>query len=91
MGLGDPLGDRQTEASPTDAAFLVGNPVEAFEDMRQALCRDAFARIGDRSQHFLPLATETNLDFAAGLVVLNGVCEQVEDDLLQAIAIPRDR
>ena len=63
--------------------------VEALEDVRQLVCRDARAGVAHREFDVLPTPGQADGDLARE-GELEGVREQVEDDLLPHLAVDVD-
>src|SRR5262249_3259902 len=83
--LDDALGDRQPQPGPAlgPAAGLV-DTVEAVEDARQMLRRDADARV-TYDGHGRPVPpADAGLDLSGPGRVLDGVVEQVEEHLAES-------
>ena len=75
-------------ASPAAAARV--SLVEAIEDVRQMLWRNAVASVDDRHPHAIRRANSPHLDNAAVWRVTHRVGEQVVDHLLQPVRIAKD-
>jgi len=89
---GDDLaGHGQADPLATDGVALIGTAVVAVEDPLELIAGDAGSAIGHR-EHDLVLGS---IDLDVQLLVrrreLDGVAEQVLDDLLDAAAIRTDR
>jgi hypothetical protein len=81
------------EAEPEPAVRAGGGGVglaEAVKDVGQEGGVDAFASVGDADDDAAIGAGDVNADGAAGGRELDGVAEQVPDDLLEAVGIAGD-
>ena len=79
----DLAADVEAEAHPSEAVLGVGL-VEAVEDPRAVLGRDAEAVVPDSDPDVAALFRHVHLDRPAARAVADGVLHQVRDDLLQA-------
>ena len=71
------------------AGARVGDAVEALEEVRQLVCRDARPGVAHPKRHVIPTPGQADSDLARE-GKLEGVREQVEDDLLPHVAIHVD-
>ena len=86
MRIDDGFADGEAEAVVVGAAGAGGfGAVEAVEEMREVFFGDAGAVVGDGEQGVAVLTLRGDCDAIAG--VLDGVGEQVSDDLTEALAI----
>jgi hypothetical protein len=89
---GDDLaGDRQAEAGAGcgPAVGLVGF-VESFPDERQVFAGDTATGVGHPQAHLAAVADDADRDFAAGRRELEGVVDEDEQQLGQAVAVAVD-
>src|SRR2546423_3653417 len=83
MGLGDPAGNRKTQARAAGvvfgarARFIYAK--ETFEDAVLRVLRYAWASVGDTQRVFLAGAMDRNADGASTGCVSDGVVQQIED------------
>src|SRR4051812_45411022 len=97
MLLGDPLRDRESEASPLGPSAAVGTgprdvaSIEPLEDMGDLVVRNAGATIGHRQPRRAVDATNTNLHRRVLVRELDGVVEQDEDELTEQRRIAENR
>src|SRR4051812_8674742 len=86
--LDDGLGDRQPEAGAAElAAVGVLHLVEAFEDRRELVLRDAASLVLDHDQDLVLTGYGADADGAAGLGELQGVAEQVDQCLHDPVGV----
>ena len=87
----DAAHDRQ--AQPAAAALARAgavDPVEALEQLRQRVGRDAAAGVAHQHANVLAVGVGAQADVAAGLRILAGVVEQVQYHLAQPIGVAVD-
>src|SRR5262245_39775763 len=77
-------GQSETKSAVTPAAFRLP---EGFEQMRQVLCGDAFARIGDREAKKGVTVFQSGCYGSAARCELHRIRYEIPDDLLEAIGI----
>src|SRR5258706_1381408 len=86
--LDDGLGDVEAESeAAVVAAGDVAGPVEALEQLRDLVFRDADAIVDDRREHIAAVHVGIELDVAPLGGVLDGVGEEVVDDLSHAVGV----
>jgi len=88
VGLDDGLGDGQPKTDPPGGrgAGLVG-AVEALEDVRQVFRADPFAGVRDHEHGSVSLGGDFHRHAAAGPVVVDGVADEVRDDLAKLFCV----
>ena len=86
MRLRDPLADCQAEpeapALRHPGAHAVRSP-EALEDMRKICRRNPDPRVPHRERHVVWMTAESELDFPAGRSVLDGIGDEIQEELTQ--------
>ena len=75
------LGHRQAQAAAF-GTFAAGNAVEALKQMRQVLLRDAGTSVRDVDLYSVCLAGGADSDTAVFRVVLGGITDQIQQNLL---------
>src|SRR5258706_3581748 len=86
--LDDGLGDVEAESeAAVVAAGDVAGPVEALEQLRDLVFRDADAIVDDRREHIAAVHVGIELDVAPLGGVLDGVGEEVVDDLAHPVGV----
>src|SRR5450759_110775 len=65
-------------------------PVEALEDMGKGMSRYPSAIVRDLEHSGAPVSANTDFDFTAFLRVIDGIGDEVHDDLLEARSVPLD-
>ena len=91
MGLGQPPAEGQAEAGPGLAGLQVPNLPELLEHVLEIVRRDAHPGVAYRNARLITGPAPLDDDPAAFGRELDGVGEQVVDDLAQPAAIGRDR
>jgi len=89
VGLHDGFADREAEAAVAGGAGLVG-AVETPEDVRQVLSGNAGTGIADGECGGAVVALFHDADFAAVVVVADGVAKEVRDDLRDGPGVAED-
>ena len=91
MGFDEVLGDGEAEAGAADFAEAGDvHAVEAFEDARLVGLGDADAGVGDGEGDFVGVGGGADHNLAARGSVLDGVVEQVLENLREAAAVRGD-
>src|SRR5262252_1855221 len=87
----DVLHDRESEAG---AAGFAGtgliDTVEAFEESRQVLGRNAWAKITYEELHAIGMGTRAENQARSGAGVLEGVFYEIREHLMNGFAVGRD-
>jgi len=91
MRLGNRLGDAQPQPDPL-LALVTGrsSTIEALEDLRLLLWRDAYTGVCDAERGPGSTALEGEDHLATGWRVLEAVIHQVQQQLSEALWIPLD-
>ena len=88
MFLNDPLRDGETETKP----FVLSRRVERIKDLRKILFRNPDSRVGNLQANLfgavIPGFGDPDLDSALSGYGLNGIQDQIDDELLNLIVVP---
>jgi hypothetical protein len=90
--LRDTTADVEPEPEARDVRFLrVRSPAERLEDLLGDAGRQPDASVSDPQQDARLFPLQVDVDLAVGRGVLGGVVQEVDDDLLDAVRVERER
>src|SRR5438132_6470826 len=92
MSLGDPVRDRQSQASATHCArtcFI--DPIEAIENVWLVLFRNADSRVAHSNARVAVVRGEIERYLTARRCVLHCIVEQVQNHSLQQLVVTNQR
>lgn len=89
--LHDLLADREPQPRAARLVFVFAHAKKLFEKVRQGILRNAYARIlhGDRDLGVISFGLDDHGTVA--MVVLDGIAQQVENDLLDLVTVRFDQ
>src|SRR5689334_9755662 len=90
MGLDDPLGKGEAESRPLQRLLPAPAPVERIEAPRELIGWDPFPAVGKADHPLASFQRARNLNLPLLGRMLDGIVEQVEEELADAVCVARN-